>query len=203
MTARLLGCWPDRSPEWHAARAGRVGGSDVGVICGWSTFTTRDDLLAEKVWDLPPTPSSKAQDRGVYLEPAIMQWLADAEVVTWQPSLRGTYVDSENDWMLCNPDGLTLSRQILGEAKTTAVRDAEHGWGRAGTDQVPLAYAAQCQWGMGIVGAESCLLGVLSGAPRFEFARYRIKFDRDVFDYLKFQAAAFLAEVTSQKEQAA
>lgn len=205
MTARKLGEWSADDPAWHAARAGRIGGSDVGVILGWSPFVRRDQLLDRKAGLLAPQKLSKAMERGNYLEPAVAAWLADDAKITYDEAYRGTWVDDDHDWRLYNPDAVTTDGRLC-EFKTTASRDAEHGWGRAGSSDIPLTYAAQVQWGMGILGFSDCLIAVLSGSPRFEFARYRVKFDRSIFTYLCEQVDIFRAEldaITSQKASAA
>lgn len=203
MSATKIGSWSADDPEWHAARAGRIGGSDVGVLMGWSPYQTRWDLLQHKAGGEGPKVT-KAMKRGNYLEPAIAAWLADEAGVTYDPEYVGTWVDNEIDWRLYNPDAVTTDGRLC-EFKTTSVRDAEHGWGRAGTAQVPLTYAAQCQWGLGILGLKECILAVLSGAPRFEFAKYRIKYDPAAFAYLTEQAERFRADLArhNKMEQAA
>lgn len=203
MTARLLGVWPDRSPEWLAARDGRVGGSDVGVICGWSPHKTRGQLLQERLGLTDRRPTTAGMARGSYCESAVLTWLSDHCKVDYDPERsRGSWVDTEHDWRLYNPDAVTTDGRLV-EVKTTAVRDLEHGWGRAMTDQVPLTYAAQVQYGMGILGLKRTLLGVLSGAPRFEFALYKLTFDPQVFTFLAAQAEAFLAELAQAESSAA
>lgn len=193
MTARLLGNWPDRSPEWLAARKGRIGGSDLGALLGWSQYKTPADLAAEKLGKLPldAAPPSVAQERGIYCEDAIRRWVGDRCQFTWDPAMVGTWVDADDDRLLVNPDGVSTDGYLL-EAKTCAVRDAEHGWGRAGTDRIPLSYSAQTVWGMGILGLEHAVVGVLSGAPTFGFSLYRVDFDQETFDYLRARAVAFL-----------
>lgn len=200
MTAHKLGEWSADDPAWHNARAGRIGGSDVGVILGWSPFVTRDELLRRKAGLLPPQRLSKAMARGNYLEPAVAAWLADEAKVTYDDTYRGTWVDDRDDWMLYNPDAVTTDGRLC-EFKTTATRSAEHGWGRAGTADVPLTYAAQVQWGMGILGMTDCLFAVLSGAPKFEFARYRVRFDRAIFTYLREQVTIFRADLDALTQE--
>lgn len=202
MPAQHLGRWEPQSEEWHAVRATGIGGSDLGVICGWSEFKTRDQLLTEKATGAADSKETKATERGQYCEASVLTWLAAHEGLTYDDSLAGTWADAERPWMLFNPDAITTDG-VLVEAKTCAVRDAEHGWGRAGSDRVPLCYAAQTIWGMGILGLNRCLLGVLSGQPRFEFARYRITFDAAVFTYLVDAAERFRADLELLKDRTA
>lgn len=196
MTAHKIGEWTPNDEAWHAARRFRVGGSEIGAVLGWSHFQTREDLKAEKL-GLVTRRKSKAMARGNYLEPAIAAWLADELGITYDESYKGTWVDDEHDYMLFNPDAVTTDGRLC-EFKSTAVRDAEHGWGRAGTRSVPLAYGAQCIWGMGILGLKECHLAVISGAPEFAFAKYRIKFDSIVFAYLRGQARKFIEQLQAE-----
>lgn len=197
MTAVKLGSWTPADPEWHEARRTRVGGSEIGVVMGWSPFQTRADLLAAKRGSVQQK-ESRAMKRGQILEPAVAAWLADDLGITYDDHYRGTWVDGA---YLYNPDAVTTD-ELLCEFKTTAVRDIDHGWGRAGTWQVPLTYAAQVQWGLGVLGLTEAVLAVLSGAPKFDFAKYRIKFNPASFAYLKAQADIFLTEL-AESEQAA
>lgn len=194
MTAILLGRWEADDPRWHEARSNRIGGSEIGAICGWSPFQTREQLLAEKTGMAERKPCTPAMERGNYLESSIAAWLADKEKITYDDTKMGTWIADDNPFQVYNPDGITSDGR-LAEFKTTSVRDAEHGWGRAGTDQVPLTYQAQVMYGMGLLGLNECLLAVLSGAPRFEFARYRIRFHQPTYDYLVGQAALFYDEM--------
>jgi len=214
VTAVKLGEWPVHSPEWFAARVGRVGGSDVGVLMGWAHHPgekrwskSRAELMDEKVAELrgtlerpePEKPWKGARARGHYCEPGIRDWLADREGIEYDPSYKGTCVDSEHDWMMVNPDGVTTDGRLV-ECKTCDVRTEEFEWGRAGTSKVPLTYGAQATWSMGILGLGSCLMPVLSGAPKFEYALYKIKFDRIVFSYLRGNARRFIEEARRRAE---
>lgn len=209
-----IGCWEPDSPEWLQARRNRVGGSEIGVICGWSPYpdATRQRLLHRKLGLLEEKPTSRAMDRGKRLEAPVIGWLADRHklAVDMQAS-SSTYTSPQCDRWLYNPDaiGVTASDTlVLLEAKTTSDRSADHGWGKAGTDKVPLHYAAQCQWGMGVLGIDVCYLGVLNGClngrPNLDFATYTLRFDPGVFAYMCGEADDFLAELeTLRKEYAA
>jgi predicted phage-related endonuclease len=76
LTGRLLGYFPADSDEWHAARATRVGASEIGAICGWSPWQTRADVMARKLSG-ERGPQTKAQARGHYLEEPVAEWFCD------------------------------------------------------------------------------------------------------------------------------
>lgn len=207
MTARLLGVWEDRTEPWYEARRNRVGGSDLGPILGmgapgWNgkPLKGRADVLAEKLAAEPPKGTA-SKSRGVFCEPALAAYLADKEGLTYDPELsHGTWVDTDDDRFMVNPDAVSTCGAYC-EFKTADVRDEGHGWGRAGTDKVPHAYGIQCQWACGILGLDRAYLAVLSGQPRFEFARYTIKFDPAIFAYLRQQADRFLTELASLQNE--
>ena len=198
MTARRLGVFADGSPEWHAARAGRIGGSDIGVVMGWSPFETRDDLLARKAGQLEPLPETDAMRRGTWCEPAVIQFLCHKHKLMVDPQAIGTWQHPELDWAIYNPDAVSRDNVLL-EAKTTSDRTEAHGWGRAGTDEVPLTYLAQTIWGLGILGATECRLGVLQGAhegkPNLSFSSYRIRFDAELFTDLLDAGQTFIDDL--------
>ena len=207
MTARILGTWVPNSPEWLQARIGRIGGSDVATICGWSPWTTRAQLLDDKLGTPTRRAMSAAMDRGNRLEAPIIGWLLDRHGLTLDPDASvATWVDAADDRLLYNPDGITTEGVLL-EAKTTGDRSAERGWGRAGTDQVPQYYKAQVTWGMGLLGLDRCHLGVLHGAtngrPDLAFATYTITYDSTLFTFIKYHVLGFLTELNQAKELAA
>lgn len=201
-TGTLLGVWPEDSKEWTEARAQRIGSSDIGVICGWSLpswdgspLKTREQLLHTKAGLVEDRPRNKTQARGHYLEDGVARWLADKHDLEYLSGSAGSYVPADPDlwWMLANPDRICANGE-LAELKTTMhPRSVDHGWGRAGSGQVPLAYQAQCQWAMHVTGLKRTRLGVLAG--NLEFASYLIQYDRSVAAWLIEQAQAFRADL--------
>lgn len=199
MAARFLGRWPDRSEQWHAARANRIGGSDIGTVLGWNQYETRAQLLAVKRGEAEPRPMTGAMKRGTHMEAAIRSWLTAEEGIRLLPDLRGTYVHEDFDFALANPDDID-SDGVLWEYKAPSVRDMAHGWGRAGTSAVPLSYQAQAIWNAGIVGATKIRFCVWAGAPKFEPAFYKVPFDPAIFVYLLEQASVFHAAMLAGRK---
>ena len=205
--ARLLGRFAPDSPEWHEARRWRVGGSEVGQVMGWSPFGTRDDLLAAKLAGTDPDRQpTAAQRRGTILEPAILAWGADVYGYTYDPERVGTWLHDTFDWALFNPDGVTTDGVLI-EAKTTSDRSTERGWGRAGTDAIPLHYRAQVTYGMGLLGLDVAHLivchGATNGRADLGFARYVVGFDRALFTRLLAAALNFHHDLATARSAAA
>ncbi len=198
MTATHIGHLAEHSEEWHVARRYRVGGSDVGVIMGWSMWDTPESLAAKKLLG-ERSETTPRQQLGHDAEPMLAAWLArklgypiDTEPGTWA-----------DDVGVANPDAIVEGDPSLGETpkviaefKTVNDRATELGWGRAGTDQIPLTYAAQIQWYMGMTGASLCHLVALAGATNgrigLHVAHYKIAADPAVFAHLYTAAAEWL-----------
>lgn len=199
----ILGTWQPNTPDWYAARADRVGGSDIGAVCGWSKYASQDQIMAEKMGS--PRGETAAMIRGRILEPAIIAYLCQRfELTVDAEASAATYAADDNPRHLYSPDALTPDWLLL-EAKTTSNRSDEEGWGRAGTDLVPLPYQAQAQWGMYVLDLPECRLGVLAGAhndrPNLHFQTYLIRRDSRVIDYMRRRADHFLADLDAKKEQ--
>lgn len=203
MKPRLLGTYEPGSPEWLAARRWRIGGSEIAQVLGWSRFGTRADLLAAKLNPVDKPPS-RAMLRGTLLEPSVLSWGAARHGYQYADGSNSTYLHGVYDWALYNPDALLVDDSLV-EVKTTADRSKELGWGRAGTDQIPLYYRAQVAWGMAVMDLPETHLIVLHGAtngrPDLDFARYVVKRDRPLEMKLLAAGKRFIAELNAAAAQ--
>ena len=194
LMARLLGTWPDNSPEWHEARRWRIGGSEVGAICGLSPYETRDGLLEHKLSGTV-TPPTEAMKRGHWAEPYLRAMLADRGIIGRGEG--GTWVADEADWALANPDDVSLDDELL-EYKCHRTRD---GYGRGGTNQIPAHELAQVTWYCGILGLDRWVLAVHATKPDgFDDAVYRGRFDPDLYRLLTRKAADFMADLNDARK---
>lgn len=171
------------SPEWHAARRWRVGGSEVGQICGWSPWGSPLEL-AERKLSGETTPPNDRQQLGLDAELMLTAW-AQRDLGVEIDTAPGTWID---DLAVANPDGM-LPNGFLVEYKTVNDRAVDLGWGRAGTDLVPLYYAAQVVWYCGVLGAPGAHLYALAGAHNgrigLHVAHYFIPAKPTVYAYLR------------------
>ena len=202
--ARWIGTYSPGSDEWHGLRKGRIGGSDIGTLLGWSPFSGREDLMLSKLGITGPKGMSPAMARGNFLEDGVAQWLAHKLGLGYdEERSKGTYLHDEYDWALFNPDRLTTCGRLV-EIKTTNNRTVKYEWGEEGTNLVPLTYQAQVQWGMGILGLTESFLGVLAGAlegrPNLHFAYYVIPFEEQVFEWELRQAKLFHEEYVERSQ---
>lgn len=171
-----LGTYTPLSDAWYEARRWRVGASEAPAVLGMSPWQRADDLMTAKL-DGTQVPDSPAMLRGRLLEPAVLAWGVEKVGLHYdEDASAATYVHDEHDWALANPDAITWDG-VLVEAKTTHNRDTEDGWGRGGTDQIPLAYQAQVEWACGVIGLDRWVLLVLAGGingrPSLDFMAYK------------------------------
>jgi len=205
--SRHLGNPEVESPEWYALRAGTIGGSSIAAVMGWSPWQTRaglGELIAAKSFD--NVKLSRAMRRGQILEPAIAAWLAEDKGLTYdEDASLGIYAHDDFDWATYSPDKITVGGELV-EIKTVTDRAEANGWGRAGTDKIPIYYAAQCMWGMGLLRLPRCWVGVLAGGvngrPVLDMAVYRLTYDHSIYTRLLNAAHTFIDELTERQAAA-
>lgn len=106
---------PQRSPEWFAARKGRVTGSSVGGILGISPFTTRDAVMRAMVREAMGAPSEFPDPA-----PPPVAWgtameshaIAEFEMVTSEAVTPAPFVPFE-DWLGASPDGYVSDGKLI------------------------------------------------------------------------------------------
>lgn len=188
-TGRLLGDWPAGSPEWHKARASRLGGSDMAAVLGRSPWVSPYRLWHLKNGSVEDGPTTAAQSRGHYLEDGIRRWWID-QFPEYEVHTGGTYTHAQRDYQLANPDGILVQDgRAVGilEVKTDA--QDEH-WGTEGTDAVPLYYRTQIQWYLDVLGLPAAHVAMLG--PRLEMRSYVVEYDPADAAILRRRAEVFL-----------
>lgn len=191
----LLGRFEPDSPEWHAARVGRLGGSDIAAVVGLSPWDSRYSLWMRKAGQLDDHRENPGIRWGTILEPVVRDVFLSSH-----PHLRpvrgtarnaGSWLHPDHAWALCNPDGIFTDgrRRCLYEGKTAHGMDAWK-WGPSGTDEVPPYYLTQVRWGMWVLGLDVCHLAVLIGGQ--DYREYVIEPDPDDTDWLVAAGAEFI-----------
>lgn len=195
MTAAVrVGTFEHDSPEWHAARAQGIGASEVAAVLGLSPWESYFSLWHRKAGLIGPQPVNDEMRWGHYLEPAIAARFADEH-----PELRvqrtGTWRAKAMPFQIANPDrlayarvGVSSSRFAYGgrrvpvEIKWSPNGD---GWGKAGTDEIPIYYRCQIMWQLDVLGAPYGYVAALVGS---EYREYVV--DYDLTDALLMRNAA-------------
>lgn len=191
-TGRIVGTWESNTPEWHAARAQRIGGSRIAALLGLSPWESPYSVWCQMAGLVEPEQQTREQERGHYLEPAIRAWFADQysglQVVT-----AGTFVHRERDYQLANPDALCIADgQVVAGAEFKTDADGSE-WGKPGTGEIPLYYRPQVQWYMDTLGVSAWHVVVLTG--RLEFREYVVEYDAQDCAWMRDQAEDFLGSL--------
>jgi predicted phage-related endonuclease len=139
-----------------AARAGKIGASDIGIIVGGDAVKI-NNLWLEKIGDKQPDDLTDVWivQLGEASEPKNLDRYERLQKQTI--SRRGEIVTHYRyDWACCTLDGWIDDLQCPIECKLTG--------GREPLDPVILdRYRPQCEWQMEVTGAEQCALSVALG----------------------------------------
>ncbi|MCM1128988.1 MAG: YqaJ viral recombinase family protein [Alistipes senegalensis] len=163
--------------DFLAARQTGIGGSDIGAILGVSPFKTAMDVYLAKVEPNPEDEQTELTYWGHALEPAIIERFArDHGIVVDRPEKIARH--PQHGWMVANLDGIILdSKPGVLEIKNVNQFAAKH-WGEAGSDNVPLAYVAQCAWYMAVMDFDYAVVAALFGGH--DYREFRIERDEDL-----------------------
>ena len=176
------------TPEQHR-RDKYIGGSDIAGILNISPWKDAVDVWADKITPRvndEQTANHRAKQRGSRLEPYIRDMIQDEHGIQIE-AFNQRYIDSEVPYFAAEIDFETAGRQKNGEIKTVhpfAARD----WGEQDTDELPLHYVAQVQWGMGITRRQECEVFALIGD---DLRRYTVHADQDLIDTMRERAKQF------------
>ena len=196
MSAELVGHFEVESPEWHAARANGLGGSEIAAVLGLSKWESRYSLWHRKRAMVAEREVNSQMTVGRYVEPSILAWWRDQH-----PEFRhrigidaGTWRSVERPWQIANPDHLayTTDEHVRAEALVEckfSIYDSE--WGAEGSDEIPPYYLAQCRWYLDVFGIDTCYVAVLFGGSG-RFAEYVVRQDEADVQLMRAEGLAFI-----------
>lgn len=183
------------SKEWLEARKAGIGSSDAAAAIGVSKWKTPIQLWEEKTKGIIETENNWYMARGKALEPLIRQHYAN-ETGEEVKNMHGVLCHPEHKWMLASLDGYTDSGKLL-EIKTATTK---HGWGEAGTDQIPGEYLVQVMHAMIVTGIDKADVVVSFGGGIPE--KYVVHYDNDVATRIIEREKEFWRLVETQTEPA-
>ncbi len=163
-------------PEWHAARATGVGGSDAAAVVGLSPWKSPLEVYYDKIGE---SENVETQDmrRGTLLEPVVRQMYYDETGCTVEvPAAMIRH--PVHEFAVANLDGVVMPGKVW-EGKTARNRN---GWGEPGTSEIPVVYLCQVQHCMMVALMQHADVSVLFGD--FEFATYHIEADKEFQELL-------------------
>jgi putative phage-type endonuclease len=171
----VLGWFEPGTPDWHAARANGIGGSEIAAVLGLSPHESRFSLWHRKKNMIAPVEETDVMYWGKLHEPTICAEFARRHP-DWDIQPSPTYAAAGHPSEIANPDRLVLDSEwrtvAIVEAKTS--RDDE-GWGEEGTDQIPVHYRAQCLWYLMVLGVPVCHVAVLIAGA--DYREYVVEYD--------------------------
>lgn len=192
-TAELVGKFTPGSPEWLAARAHGLGGSEIAAVLGMSPFESRYSLWHRKANMIGPVAESPEMEWGTRLEDAVARKFAD-ENTDLHVLPEGTYRNIDRPWQIANPDRLCWLKELgvsedpisLLEVKTSPFGD---NWG-AETDAVPMHVRCQVLWYLDTFGLKVAHVAVLISG--LEYRQYVVTHDQADAQVLRDAAVEFL-----------
>jgi putative phage-type endonuclease len=195
-TARRVGNFDNKAPEWHELRKTGIGGSDVSAIVGVNPWTSPFTLWAKKTGRIDDSfVPSEAAEWGTRLEPVILdKFEAEREDLTIYRDV-GTWRNNDRDFQLANPDGIYLN--AAGDYGIIEIKTAryEDDW----ADGVPGYYRTQVQWYSQTFGFK----GTIYVVALFSGSKYRVfEVEPDDFEQASNLAAveAFLPYVQKDEQ---
>lgn len=173
-----------------------IGSSDVAGIIGVSKWATPLDVYRGKVHpeSIEITDAKrKIFRRGHLLEPVI-RTMAVEDYALNVFGVNRRYVHPARTWMRAEIDFETLDPDgslVNNDCKSVSPHVADQ-WGEAETDEIPIEYHAQFQWGMFITGARRCDVWALFGAD--DLVRYVVHRDEAAIEGIHAKVDAFWHE---------
>lgn len=157
------------TPEWHAWRRERLGGSDIAAVVGLSPFDdhTRASVFAAKVHGVEREQNG-AMYRGTVLEP----WARDLYQRRFRVTAAPVCVEMDGcEWAAASLDGLcTNGSPVPAERLDWIVEIKCPGWethSAALCGVVPDYYLCQVQWQMLVAGVAACDFVSFNPGARF------------------------------------
>ena len=171
---KLVGVFDSGTQEWHEARAGGIGGSEIGAILGLSPYASAYSLWAEKTGRIAKAPVNNPSVRfGKAFEiPLLELWQEDNP--DYEVFLTGTYRHESYPWAIANPDAIAKNK-TTGELLVLEVKTSRMNW-----DSLPPAYEAQLKWYLWVTGISRGLVIGIAGWNPVEIEVRRNEFEEQV-----------------------
>lgn len=175
-----------------------IGSSDAPAVLGVSSWSTPYQVWLRKGENAQPEVFDAVREkyfkRGKRLEPVVVEMLLDEYPGLKLLRRNERYADKELPFLateidaeVSDPDGELINIEI----KTVHASQASQ-WGEEGTDEIPIAYAAQCMHGLMVTGRELSLVAALIGAD--DLRVYKVVRDPEFIVTMREREVAFWQE---------
>lgn len=152
-----------------------IGGSDVGIILGLSSYKTAYELYLEKTAEQEiVSEETQYQYWGKRLEHIVREEYEKRNdcVVT----LKDTLTHPEHSFIKAHVDGFVVDKNCVLEVKCSSSFMTQ-SWGEEGTDEIPLSYKAQVALYCAVTEADYADIAVLIGGHEYRQYRYIRDYD--------------------------
>jgi putative phage-type endonuclease len=191
--AERVGTFAPDSPQWRAARANGLGGSEIAAVLGLSPWCSPFTLWHRKAGSIGDEPETRAMSWGKRLEPVIAgKFAEDHPELTVRRS--GTWRSKARPWQIANPD------RLVGRPKDPAILEVKtahaangYEWGPTGSDQIPVYYRTQAIWYLDVLGYRECFLAVLIGGS--DYREYTVGYDPAEAQLMRLAGRVFIESV--------
>ena len=137
--------------QWHEWRRKGIGGSDIGVLLGYSQYCTPLELYRLKVGEIQPSETSDYAQAGKDMELPGLEWFEKRYSVKLKKNVPVSGLDrSTDEWLRGTFDGMFKDMSGVVDCKFSK----SDGWGEPGTDNVPMGIYLQMQWYLMLINAE-------------------------------------------------
>jgi putative phage-type endonuclease len=152
-----------------------IGGSDVAIIFGMSSYKTPYQLYLDKTEeDKIDNEMTEVQYWGNVLEPLIIKEFEKRNNVNVVKE--NTIVHPFHQFMRANIDGFIPEWNSVLEIKTS-VQFKSDEWGEEGTDQIPIQYLLQVAHYCSCLNADNAHIAVLIGGSKYKQYLYERNFE--------------------------
>lgn len=171
-----------------------VGGSDMSIILGLSSYKTPYQLYLEKISDSldteEPTEPTEQQYWGHQLEGIIRDEFAKRNGVSVETP--DSIMHPDHDFLRGNVDGFIPQWNAVLEVKC-ANQFMAGEWGEEGSDVIPMRYLVQVAFYCMIMDADCAYIAVLIGGN--EYRQFKYERDLELEGMLKREAMTFWQRV--------
>ena len=177
-------------------RSTYIGSSDVAGILGLSQWATPLDVWRAKVYphQVQITDEKRRLFRRGHLMEPVIRTMAVEEYGLQVQDMNVRYSDPQYDWMRAEIDFETFLHDALINNDAKSVHPfSVHKWGEEGTDEIPIEYHAQFQYGMMVTGRSVTHCYALFGTDNL--VRYVIHRDPETIAGIREKVLAFWRRV--------
>jgi putative phage-type endonuclease len=181
-TARLLLPADATEEQWHEARRGGIGGSDVAALLGLGggKYTSPLHVYEEK-HGRPTFHGNEAAEIGSEIEPFLRHMFTKRSGIRVEEP-PGTLVHLDRPWMRVNVDGLTFEHPGPASGVLELKSRSEYQADQWEDGAVPDAPAIQTHWGMAVGGWPEGFVAALVGGNKFRWVR--LERDEEMIEWL-------------------